>query len=217
MLKIGWFGVGTSMSLEVALFDRLSACSSSFLVSFHTNNFAPFADFNLPTSIWRFHSVTPSPNWTRLWTNSPAGVVDLYCADLALVENQRAKVTLSKPIAVGCVILENANSWCTSSTTTAMLPKFGDRLHLCFFGHADSFICHVQSKLRAISDWLDTVELPQRSSSVFERELSNVGKIQVGNDRRNFADSARKSTRSRRSLAQKLSGKPRACRRRSLC
>jgi len=41
-----------------------------------------------------------------------------------------------------------------------LLPKFGDRLHLCFTD-TDSFICHIESEnliseLHEISHWLDT-------------------------------------------------------------
>ena len=80
--------------------------------------------------------------------------------DLALVENQRTKITLSKPIAVGCAILEIAKLIMYEFYYDCLLPKFGDRLHLCFTD-TDSFICHIESEdlhgeLREISHWLDT-------------------------------------------------------------
>ena len=85
--------------------------------------------------------------------------------DLALVENQRAKITLSKPIAIGCAILEIAKLVMYEFYYDCLLPKFGNRLHLCFTD-TDSFICHVQSEdliseLRSISDWLDTSNFQQ--------------------------------------------------------
>ena len=80
--------------------------------------------------------------------------------DLALVENQRCKIMLTKPIAVGCAILEIAKLVMYEFYYDCLLPKFGERLHLCFT-ETDSFICHVASEdlvgeLRDISHWLDT-------------------------------------------------------------
>ena len=80
--------------------------------------------------------------------------------DLVMVENQRTKITLSKPIAIGCAILEIAKLVMYEFYYDCLLPKFGDRLRLCFTD-TDSFICHITSadlcgELATISDWLDT-------------------------------------------------------------
>ena len=80
---------------------------------------------------------------------------------LALVENMNVKILLCKPIAVGCTILEIAKFIMHQFYYDCLLPKFGDRLHMCFTD-TDSFICHIQSddlvgELDVIADrWLDT-------------------------------------------------------------
>ena len=65
-------------------------------------------------------------------------------ADLAMVENFRAKAILSKPIVVGCTILEFAKRIMYEFYYNCLLPTFGDRLHLCFTD-MDSFVCYVES------------------------------------------------------------------------
>ena len=65
--------------------------------------------------------------------------------DLALVENARTKIVLSKPIAVGCTILEIAKLVMYEFYYECLLPKFDNRLHLCFTD-TDSFICHIESE-----------------------------------------------------------------------
>ena len=75
-----------------------------------------------------------------------------------MVENVRAKVVLSKPIAVGCAILEFAKLVMYEFYYDCLLPTF---LRLCYTD-TDSFVCHVESEdlvdeLGAIADrWLDT-------------------------------------------------------------
>jgi len=77
------------------------------------------------------------------------------------VENFCAKAVLSKPIAVGCAILEFAKFVMYEFYCSCLLPLFGDRLHLCFTD-TNSFVCHIESddlvgKLGTIEDrWLDT-------------------------------------------------------------
>jgi len=81
--------------------------------------------------------------------------------DLVMVENFRAKAVISKPIAVGCTILEFAKLVMYEFYYNCLLPTFGDRLRLCFTD-TDSFVYHVESddlvgELGAIAHrWLDT-------------------------------------------------------------
>jgi len=78
-----------------------------------------------------------------------------------MVENFRAKAVLSKPIAIGCAILEFAKLVMCEFYYDCLLPTFGDCLHLCYTD-TDNFICHTESedlvgKLGANADqWLDT-------------------------------------------------------------
>ena len=65
-------------------------------------------------------------------------------ANLAMMEYFRAKAVLSKPIAVGCAILEFAKLFMYQFYYNCLLPTFSDRLHLCFTD-TDRFICHVES------------------------------------------------------------------------
>jgi len=72
-----------------------------------------------------------------------------------MVENLCAKAVLSKPISVGCAILEFAKLVMYKFYYDCLLPTFGDRQRLCFT------VCHVKSddlvgELGAITDrWLD--------------------------------------------------------------
>jgi len=61
-----------------------------------------------------------------------------------MVENFHAKAVLSKPIAVGCAILEFAKLIMYEFYYDCLLPTFGDRLRFCFTD-TDSFVCHVES------------------------------------------------------------------------
>jgi len=133
--------------------------------------------------------------------------------DLALVENVKGKILLSKPIAVGCTILEIAKLVMYEFYYDCLLPKFGDRLHLCFTD-TDSFICHVESEdlvadLRSISDRLDTSnfvpdhplfsEANRRTLGKFKSETADVPPTEFCGLR------SKKCTRSRHSTAVDLS------------
>jgi len=101
--------------------------------------------------------------------------------DLALVENVKGKILLSKPIAVGCTILEIAKLVMYEFYYDCLLPKFGDRLHLCFTD-TDSFICHVESEdlvadLRSISDRLDTSNFVPDHPLFSEANRRTLGKF----------------------------------------
>lgn len=65
--------------------------------------------------------------------------------DLALVEDFHAKAVLSKPIAVGCIILEFAKLVMYEFYYDCLLPTVGDQVHLCFTD-TDSFIRHIKSE-----------------------------------------------------------------------
>jgi len=101
--------------------------------------------------------------------------------DLALVENARTKIVLSKPIAVGCTILEIAKLVMYEFYYECLLPKFSDRLHLCFTD-TDSFICHIESEdlladLRSISDRLDTSNFERDHPLFSESNRRALGKF----------------------------------------
>jgi len=82
-------------------------------------------------------------------------------ANLAMVENYHAKAVQSKPIAIGCAILEFAKLVMYEFYYDCLLPTFNNRLLLCFT-NTDSFICYFDSddligELGVIADrWLDT-------------------------------------------------------------
>ena len=65
-----------------------------------------------------------------------SSIINAY---LAMVENFRAKALLSKPIAVGCAILEFAKLVMYEFYYDCLLPTFGDSLRLCFTD-TDSFV-----------------------------------------------------------------------------
>jgi len=65
-------------------------------------------------------------------------------SDLVLVETERTKITLSKPVAIGFTILEFAKLVMYEFYYDCLLPKFGNKLHLCFTD-IDSFICHIET------------------------------------------------------------------------
>jgi len=96
---------------------------------------------------------------------------------LVLVENQRSKITLTKPIAVGCAILKIAKLIMYEFYYDCLLPKCAKRLHLCFM---ETDTCRVQT--RSASCALDFrlaghFALSARSSAVFRGELRTLGKF----------------------------------------
>ena len=78
-----------------------------------------------------------------------------------MVECAKTKILMCKPIAIGCTILEYAKLVMYEVYYDCLLPKFGDRLRLCFTD-TDSLISRIESKnlddeLHNIADeWLDT-------------------------------------------------------------
>ena len=106
-------------------------------------------------------------------TYKPSQIVN---NDLALVENHRGKIEMSKPIAIRCAILEIVKLVMYEFYNNCLLPKFGNHLRLCFTD-MDSFSCHVESEnlcneLRSIlNEWLDT-EFPTRAYAIFATKLS---------------------------------------------
>jgi len=108
-------------------------------------------------------------------------------ADLAMVENFCTKVVLSKPIAVGCAILESVKLVMSSSTTIACCCRSAT---VCISVSPDSFVCHIHSdnlvgELGAIVDqWLDTSNFEHahplysstnfRALGKFKSETANV-------------------------------------------
>ena len=52
--------------------------------------------------------------------------------DLAMVECTKTKILMCKPIAIGCTTLEYAKLVMYEFYYDCLLPKFGERLRLCF-------------------------------------------------------------------------------------
>ena len=102
-------------------------------------------------------------------------------SDLVTVESARAKICLCKPIAIGCTILEFAKLIMYEMYYECLLPKFGDRLHLCFTD-TDSFIVHIETQdlhedLESISQWLDTSNFKQDHPLFSETNRRALGKF----------------------------------------
>jgi len=103
-------------------------------------------------------------------------------ADLAMVENVRTKAVLSKPIAIGCAILEFAKLVMFEFYYDCLLPTFGDCLRLCYTD-TDSFVCHIESEdligeLSAIADrWLDTSNFEQAHPLYSSTDFRALGKF----------------------------------------
>ena len=98
-----------------------------------------------------------------------------------MVENQRAIITMTKSIATGCATLEIAKLVMYEFYYYCLLPKFGDRLRLCFTD-TDSFTCHITSvdlhgELAAISDWLDTSNFAEDHPLYSSANLRTLGKF----------------------------------------
>ena len=101
--------------------------------------------------------------------------------DLAMVENNRCKITMTKPIAIGCAILEIAKFVMYEFYYDCLVPKFGDRFHLCFTD-TDSFICHIESEdlvseLHEISEWLDTSNFESKHPLYSKVNFRTLGKF----------------------------------------
>jgi len=69
---------------------------------------------------------------------------EIINSDLVLVETERTKITLNKPVAIGFTILEFAKLVMYGFYYDCLLPKFGNKLYLCFTD-TDSFICHIET------------------------------------------------------------------------
>jgi len=55
---------------------------------------------------------------------------EIINSDLVLVESERPKITLNKPVAIGFTILEFAKLVMCEFYYDCLLPKFGNKLHL---------------------------------------------------------------------------------------
>jgi len=85
---------------------------------------------------------------------------DVRNVEFVLVESERTKITLNKPVVIGFTILEFAKLVMYEFCYDCLLPKFGNKLHLCF-SDTDSFICHIETPdlhadMEDISAWFDT-------------------------------------------------------------
>jgi len=80
--------------------------------------------------------------------------------ELVLVESECTKIMLNKPVAIGFTILKFAKHVMYEFYYDCLLPKFGNKLHLCFTD-TDSFICHIETPdlyadMEDTSGWFDT-------------------------------------------------------------
>jgi len=101
--------------------------------------------------------------------------------DLVMLESARTKIVMSKPIAVGCAILEIAKLIMYEFYYDCLLPKFGEKLSLCFTD-TDSFICHIetpdlQADLQSLSDWLDTSNFERNHPLFSDANRRALGKF----------------------------------------
>jgi len=85
---------------------------------------------------------------------------EIINSDLVLVESQSTEIVLNKPVAIGFTILEFTKLVMYGFYYDCLLPKFGNKLHLCFTD-TDSFICHFETPdlyadIEDISGWFDT-------------------------------------------------------------
>ena len=101
--------------------------------------------------------------------------------DLAMVENNRCKITMTKPIAIGCAILEIAKLVMYEFYYDCLVPKFGDPFHLCFTD-TNAFICHIESEdlvseLHEISEWLDTSNFESKHPLYSKVNFRTLGKF----------------------------------------
>jgi len=118
---------------------------------------------------WRcnVHLIADERKFVRAVAKANYKRLQIINDDLAMVECNKTKIQMCKPIAIGCTILEYAKLVMYQFYYDWLLLKFGDRLRLCFTD-TDSLICHIQSEnlhdeLRDIADeWLET--------STFDRE-----------------------------------------------
>jgi len=102
--------------------------------------------------------------------------------DLVMVEATKTRILMCKPIAIGCCILEFAKLVMYQFYYDSLLPKFGDRLRLCFTD-TDSLICHIESenldgRLRDIAnEWLDTSNFDQEHPHYSTTNQCKLGKF----------------------------------------
>ena len=102
--------------------------------------------------------------------------------DLVMVEAAKNRILMCKPIAIGCCILEFAKLVMYQFYYDCLLPKFGDRMRLCFTD-TDSLICHIESEnldgeLHDIAnEWLDTSNFDQEHPLYSTTNQCKLGKF----------------------------------------
>ena len=106
---------------------------------------------------------------------------EIINSDLVLVESARLKIVLNKPIAIGFTILEFAKLVMYEFYYNCLLPKFEDKLHLCFTD-TDSFICHIETDdlhadMQSISNWFDTSNFDRDHALFSETNRRRLGKF----------------------------------------
>jgi len=104
--------------------------------------------------------VTDPEKMVRAADKATFKLCEIINSDLVLVESERTKITLNKPVAIGFTIFEFAKLVMYEFYYDCLLPKFGNKLHLCFTD-TDSFIFHIETPdlyadMEDISGWFDT-------------------------------------------------------------
>jgi len=113
---------------------------------------------------------------------------EIINSDLVLVEAARTKIELNKPIAIGFSILDLSKLIMYQFYYDCLLPKYGDKLQLCFTD-TDSFICHIETNdlhadMMEDLEWYDT--------SNFDKDhplFSNANKRVLGKFKSETGDS----------------------------
>jgi len=100
--------------------------------------------------------------------------------DLVLVETARPRICMNRPLIIGFTILEMAKLIMYKFYYEALLPRYGDKLRLCFTD-TDSFIFWIETPgLHAdmadmMTDWFDTSNFPPEHPL-----FSNANKRKIG-------------------------------------
>jgi len=76
--------------------------------------------------------VTDPPKMVRAAGKATFKRYEIINSDLVVVESERTKITLNKPVAIGFTILEFAKLVMYEFYDDCLLPKYGYKLHLYF-------------------------------------------------------------------------------------
>jgi len=112
--------------------------------------------------------VTDPPKMIRAAGKATFKRCEIINSDLVLVESERTKILLNKPVAIGFTILEFAKLLMYEFYYDCLLPKFGNKLHFCFTDtesfNRDVETPHLYADMEDISGWFDTSNFQQNHS-----------------------------------------------------